>query len=74
MSKDSDVHPFEEPGQTLRSLDPCIVVIFGATGDLTARKLMPALYNLKEKANFPQVLLVVVSLEEKKPMKSFVMR
>ena len=25
---------------------PCVMVIFGATGDLTARKLMPALYNL----------------------------
>jgi glucose-6-phosphate 1-dehydrogenase len=27
-------------------LEPCTVVIFGATGDLTALKLMPALYNL----------------------------
>jgi glucose-6-phosphate 1-dehydrogenase len=27
-------------------LDPCTIVIFGASGDLTARKLMPALYNL----------------------------
>ena len=25
---------------------PCVMVIFGATGDLTARKLIPALYNL----------------------------
>jgi glucose-6-phosphate 1-dehydrogenase len=25
---------------------PCVMVIFGATGDLTARKLLPALYNL----------------------------
>jgi glucose-6-phosphate 1-dehydrogenase len=25
---------------------PCVMVIFGATGDLTARKLFPALYNL----------------------------
>ncbi len=25
---------------------PCVMVIFGATGDLTARKLVPALYNL----------------------------
>ena len=52
MSEDS-IHPFEEPGQTLRSLDPCIVVIFGATGDLTARKLMPALYNLKREGQLP---------------------
>ena len=27
-------------------VDPCVVVIFGATGDLTKRKLAPALYNL----------------------------
>jgi glucose-6-phosphate 1-dehydrogenase len=29
-----------EPG------DPCVMVIFGASGDLTKRKLIPALYNL----------------------------
>src|SRR5580692_10103795 len=26
--------------------DPCVMVIFGAGGDLTSRKLIPALYNL----------------------------
>ena len=26
--------------------DPCVVVIFGASGDLTERKLMPALFSL----------------------------
>jgi glucose-6-phosphate 1-dehydrogenase len=26
--------------------DPCVMVIFGAAGDLTGRKLIPALYNL----------------------------
>ena len=30
----------ERPG------DPCVMVIFGAAGDLTRRKLIPALYNL----------------------------
>jgi len=29
-----------------RSPDPCIIVIFGPTGDLAHRKLFPALYNL----------------------------
>jgi glucose-6-phosphate 1-dehydrogenase len=29
-----------------RPTGPCVMVIFGATGDLTARKLIPALYNL----------------------------
>ena len=31
---------------TGRVADPCIMVIFGAAGDLTRRKLIPALYNL----------------------------
>lgn len=30
----------------LPKADPCILVIFGATGDLTRRKLIPALYDL----------------------------
>ena len=31
---------------TARASDPCLMVIFGASGDLTRRKLVPALYNL----------------------------
>ena len=30
-----------------REAPPCAIVVFGASGDLTRRKLMPALYNLK---------------------------
>ena len=29
-----------------KALEPCSLLIFGASGDLTARKLMPALYQL----------------------------
>lgn len=47
------MHPLEERGQTGRMFDPCIVVIFGATGDLTGRKLMPALYNLAREGQLP---------------------
>ena len=39
-------HPLEEEGRSTKSLDPCILVIFGATGDLTKRKLFPSIYNL----------------------------
>src|SRR3954470_9652028 len=34
-------------GRGAKPASPCIMVIFGATGDLTARKLIPSLYNLK---------------------------
>jgi glucose-6-phosphate 1-dehydrogenase len=43
----------EEPGRSARSIDPCIVVIFGATGDLTGRRLAPALYNLGREGQLP---------------------
>lgn len=33
-------------GQLEQPSDPCAIVIFGATGDLTRRKLLPSLYNL----------------------------
>ncbi|BAY50094.1 glucose-6-phosphate 1-dehydrogenase (plasmid) [Scytonema sp. HK-05] len=32
--------------------NPCVIVIFGAAGDLTKRKLIPALYNLA-RSNYP---------------------
>ncbi len=45
--------PLEEEGRATRNLDPCLLVIFGATGDLTGRKLMPALYNLGKDGMLP---------------------
>jgi len=38
---------------------PCTVVIFGATGDLTHRKLIPALYNLAADGDLPAATAVV---------------
>ena len=29
-----------------RRADPCVMAVFGASGDLTQRKLIPSLYNL----------------------------
>ncbi len=39
--------------------DPCTVVIMGATGDLTTRKLMPALFDLHQRKALPEPFLVV---------------
>ena len=39
--------------------ESCTLVIFGATGDLTHRKLIPALYNLAEDGDLPPGLRVV---------------
>jgi glucose-6-phosphate 1-dehydrogenase len=38
--------PHEPVDSTARKADPCVMVIFGASGDLTKRKLVPALCNL----------------------------
>src|ERR1700755_3188159 len=38
---------------------PCAIVIFGATGDLTHRKLVPALYNLAADGELPPAVAVV---------------
>jgi glucose-6-phosphate 1-dehydrogenase len=37
---------------------PCTVVIFGATGDLTARKLLPALHNLAREGDASPLAIV----------------
>jgi glucose-6-phosphate 1-dehydrogenase len=38
---------------------PTTIVIFGASGDLTRRKLVPALYNLKRKGRLPGQISIV---------------
>ncbi|MDF9828040.1 glucose-6-phosphate 1-dehydrogenase [Ereboglobus sp. PH5-10] len=46
MNADTARHPFLEGLSKHRGAPPTVVVIFGASGDLTARKLIPAVYNL----------------------------
>lgn len=43
---DTERHPFLNGLSKHRGAPPTVVVIFGASGDLTARKLIPAVYNL----------------------------
>ena len=40
------------------------IVIFGASGDLTSRKLIPALYQLFLKGRLPEDARIVRSLQE----------
>lgn len=42
-----------------KSVDPCTIVIFGASGDLTARKLIPALYHLYDEGSLPTPFKVI---------------
>jgi glucose-6-phosphate 1-dehydrogenase len=43
----------------VRRPDPSIVVIFGASGDLTKRKLLPALYHLQQSGFLPEDFAVL---------------
>ena len=42
-----------------RTPEPLIMVIFGASGDLTQRKLVPAIYHLKREGKLPPELTIV---------------
>lgn len=52
-------NPLREGLRYERSPDPCIMVIFGASGDLTRRKLIPALYNLAYDGLLPPGFTIV---------------
>jgi glucose-6-phosphate 1-dehydrogenase len=43
----------------VRKADPCVMVIFGATGDLTKRKLIPALLNLAAAKLLPEQFAII---------------
>jgi glucose-6-phosphate 1-dehydrogenase len=52
-------NPLREGLRLERMADPCVVVIFGASGDLTKRKLVPALYRLTQEKLLPAEFAIV---------------
>ena len=57
------------PGE--REPQACTLVIFGATGDLTRRKLMPGLYSLAREALLPKHFAVVAFARRDKSHEQF---
>jgi glucose-6-phosphate 1-dehydrogenase len=51
--------------------DPCCFVIFGASGDLTHRLLVPALYNLAERDLLPEAFSIVGVAREEMSQEAF---
>jgi glucose-6-phosphate 1-dehydrogenase len=47
------------PGTAAHHAEPCVLVIFGASGDLTQRKLIPALYDLDRQGRLPTGLCIL---------------
>src|SRR6184192_357283 len=52
-------NPLREGLSTRAVPQPCTIVIFGATGDLTHRKLIPALYNRAADGDLPPAVAIV---------------
>ena len=59
MSVTTQTNPLREALSSRPIPEPCALVIFGATGDLTHRKLVPALYNLAVDGGLPPAVSVV---------------
>ena len=54
-----------------RRPEPCVMVIFGASGDLTRRKLVPALYQLAVDDQLPECFRIVGFARSKKDRDTF---
>src|SRR5258707_15584095 len=52
-------NPLRQGLRLEQTADPCTVVIFGASGDLTKRKLVPALYRLVQERLLPAEFAIV---------------
>ena len=44
---------------TANDPNACVLVIIGASGDLTRRKLLPAIYNLAESGHLPKAFAIL---------------
>ena len=56
---DTSLKPLADELHKARSAKPCVLVIFGATGDLTKRKLVPSLMGLSKDGLLPSTFAVV---------------
>src|SRR6478752_2583827 len=59
MTNKLQPNPLREGLSTRAVPQPCAIVIFGATGDLTHRKLVPALYNIAADGEMPPAVAVI---------------
>lgn len=53
------LNPLREGMRLSTPADPCCIIIFGATGDLTHRKLMPALFHLDQQGRLSSGVQII---------------
>jgi len=74
MSQGIEITTEERPGQPFvreKRPDACALVLFGATGDLAQRKLLPGLYNLARDGWLPENFGVVAFSRSSKDAEAF---
>jgi glucose-6-phosphate 1-dehydrogenase len=54
-----ETNPLREGMRIRKTPDPCTLIIFGASGDLTARKLVPSLFSLDREGMLPLAYAVI---------------
>ena len=59
MTPDAHATDQAQPTTTATKPEPTVVVVFGASGDLTKKKLLPALFHLEESGLLPEEFAVV---------------
>ena len=43
----------------MKTIEPCVLVIFGASGNLSRRKLIPALFRLEVAGRLPEKMAIL---------------
>ncbi len=71
MQETSNENPLRQGMRLKRLPQPCTLVIFGATGDLTKRKLIPALFSLYKQDLLPQQFKIVAFARRPKTTADF---
>jgi glucose-6-phosphate 1-dehydrogenase len=61
----------KRPATTAARADPCCFVIFGASGDLAHRLLIPALYNLAVRGLLPEAFAIIGVARAEKSAEAF---
>jgi glucose-6-phosphate 1-dehydrogenase len=74
VSATAEQNPLLEGLRVRRRPDPCILVIFGASGDLTSKKLMPALYALAVRRLLPERFGIVGAARSEESDEAFTAR
>jgi len=59
LAQEANVNPFADPLRFERRVPECAIVIFGANGDLTKRKLIPALFRMAYDRRLPAKFSII---------------